>query len=328
METRIKAGHGPKEAMKAKAILAPADNDGLEAVFYNFCGVGHSDMDGKGFKKLCQDCSLMDKKLDTTTVDLIFADNRVKPRGMNRIDFYQFEIALELVAEKKVLPKIEVRTAMITQGTPKTVATSTKPTLKVKKVDNARLISEKRIAAILRRSPRELGKDSWKKEVDNKEAQLNLSAFFFSQGVLQCTSAAQKVDTSRGLSKVAEASWGMPPQFIRTLYKRLSFQDFEHSSSVLVKVEVLFDQLNHSRIYGRCLAWIPKLDAYSNVFIAIRYKICRSPCRDYVLRRPVKGCANRNQEDVQPIQLVSFLERKKRTLETFLPAQSLGQVCK
>ena len=34
--------------MKAKAILAPADNDGLEAVFYNFCGVGHSDMDGKG----------------------------------------------------------------------------------------------------------------------------------------------------------------------------------------------------------------------------------------------------------------------------------------
>ena len=121
----------------------------------------------------------MDKKLDTTTVDLIFADNRVKPRGMNRIDFYQFEIALELVAEKKVLPKIEVRTAMITQGTPKTVATSTKPTLKVKKVDNARLISEKRIAAILRRSPRELGKDSWKKEVDNKEAQLNLSTFFF-----------------------------------------------------------------------------------------------------------------------------------------------------
>ena len=34
--------------MKAKAILAPADNDGLEAVFYNFCGVGYSDMDGKG----------------------------------------------------------------------------------------------------------------------------------------------------------------------------------------------------------------------------------------------------------------------------------------
>ena len=45
---RIKAGSGPREAMKAKAILAPADNDGLEAVFYNFCGVGHSDMDGKG----------------------------------------------------------------------------------------------------------------------------------------------------------------------------------------------------------------------------------------------------------------------------------------
>lgn len=156
--------------MKAKAILAPADNDGLEAVFYNFCGVGHSDMDGKGFKKLCQDCSLMDKKLDTTTVDLIFADNRVKPRGTNRIDFYQFEIALELVAEKKAVSKTDVRSAMIAQGTPKTVnATSTNPTLKARPKDNARLVSEKRIAAILRRSPRELGKNSWKKEIDNTE---------------------------------------------------------------------------------------------------------------------------------------------------------------
>ena len=167
---RIKSGHGPKEAMKAKAILAPADSDGLEAVFYNFCGVGHSDMDGKGFKKLCQDCSLTDKKLDTTTVDLIFADNRVKPRGTNRIDFYQFEIAIELVSEKKQVSKTDIRLAMITQGTPKTVATSTNPTLRARPKDNARLVSEKRIAAILRRSPRELGKDSWKKEVDNTES--------------------------------------------------------------------------------------------------------------------------------------------------------------
>ena len=143
----------------------------MEAVFYNFCGVGHSDMDGKGFKKLCQDCSLMDKKLDTTTVDLIFADNRVKPRGTNRIDFYQFEIALELVAEKKAVSKTDVRSAMIAQGTPKTVnATSTNPTLKARPKDNARLVSEKRIAAILRRSPRELGKNSWKKEIDNTDS--------------------------------------------------------------------------------------------------------------------------------------------------------------
>ena len=128
-------------------------------------------MDGKGFKKLCQDCSLMDKKLDTTTVDLIFADNRVKPRGTNRIDFYQFEIALELVAEKKAVSKTDVRSAMIAQGTPKTVnATSTNPTLKARPKDNARLVSEKRIAAILRRSPRELGKNSWKKEIDNTDS--------------------------------------------------------------------------------------------------------------------------------------------------------------
>ena len=85
--------------MKAKAILAPADNDGLEAVFYNFCGVGHSEMDNKGatssynvvhlpkvpgFKRLCQDCGIIDKKLEPTNVDLIFADTRVKPYGTKR----------------------------------------------------------------------------------------------------------------------------------------------------------------------------------------------------------------------------------------------------
>lgn len=176
VQPRIKSGHGPREAMKAKAILAPADNDGLEAVFYNFCGVGHSDMDGKGFKKLCQDCDLIDKKLDTTVVDLIFADNRVKPRGTNRIDFYQFEIALELVAEKKGERKTDVRSAMIAQGTPKTGrATSPNVHLKARPKDNARLVSERRIAAILRRSPRELGKDAWKKEVDNTESRHSMA---------------------------------------------------------------------------------------------------------------------------------------------------------
>ena len=113
----------------------------------------------------------MDKKLDATSVDLIFADTRVKARGTNRIDFFQFEIALELLAEKKGTNKMEVRTAMIQQGVPK-MAHATVPAQVLKVVrpkDNARLISEKRIAAILRRSPRELGKDTWKKEVDNKD---------------------------------------------------------------------------------------------------------------------------------------------------------------
>ena len=33
----IKNGQSSREIEKAKAILAPSDSDGLEAVFYNFC---------------------------------------------------------------------------------------------------------------------------------------------------------------------------------------------------------------------------------------------------------------------------------------------------
>lgn len=211
----IKSGHGPREAMKAKAILAPADNDGLEAVFYNFCGVGHSDMDGKGFKKLCQDCSLIDKKLDTTSVDLIFADNRVKARGTNRIDFFQFEIALELLAEKKGTNKTDVRAAMIQQGVPKTSnATVAVKTLKVvRPKDNARLISEKRIAAILRRSPRELGKETWKKEVDNTDLWKVFGLDSKAGRILKrvYTNPVPQVDTSRLFTPNASHRLSSPP---------------------------------------------------------------------------------------------------------------------
>ncbi|CAJ1374645.1 unnamed protein product, partial [Effrenium voratum] len=160
----IKAGQGPKEATKAKAILAPADSDGMEAVFYNFCGVGHADMDGKGLRKLCMDCNLLDKKLDGPSLDLIFADHRVKPKSCSRIDFFQFEVALELLSEKKGVPKSEARNAMLQQGQPKMPKISTvilKP--RVVKKDSARSVSEKRIASILRGA----NEDAWRREVDN-----------------------------------------------------------------------------------------------------------------------------------------------------------------
>ena len=60
---------------------------------------------------------------------------------------------------------------MIQQGSPKTSnTTAPAKTLRiVRQKDNPRLMSEKRIAAILRRSPREVGKESWNREVDNTE---------------------------------------------------------------------------------------------------------------------------------------------------------------
>ena len=81
------------------------------------------------------------------------------------IDFFQFEIALELVSEKKGVSKSDVRSAMIQQGVPKATA-SNQVVRMVRPKDNARLMSEKRIAAILRRSPRELQSE---RSVDNSE---------------------------------------------------------------------------------------------------------------------------------------------------------------
>ncbi|CAJ1418282.1 unnamed protein product [Effrenium voratum] len=77
----IRSGMGTREIEKAKAILAPSDSDGLEASFYNFCGAGRAELDGKGFVKLCEDCELLDKKFSAVSADLIFCDTRVKRKG-------------------------------------------------------------------------------------------------------------------------------------------------------------------------------------------------------------------------------------------------------
>ena len=88
------------------------------------------------------------------------------------IDFFQFEIALELVSEKKGVSKSDVRSAMIQQGVPKATA-SNQVVRMVRPKDNARLMSEKRIAAILRRSPRELQSE---RSVDNSELWRSLAS--------------------------------------------------------------------------------------------------------------------------------------------------------
>jgi len=106
----------PKEDMRAVSALAPASDDGLSAVFYNFCGQRNSDMDGKSFQKMCTDCGLVDKNLPAATVDLIFT--KVAEKGRRRIDFLQFMKALELVAEKKSSGMEELRETLLALGVP------------------------------------------------------------------------------------------------------------------------------------------------------------------------------------------------------------------
>jgi len=173
----VKSGLGSKEIMKAKAILAPSDSDGLEGTYYNFCGAGHADMDGKSFKKLCTDCELIDKKFPATSVDLIFQDNRVKPKSKKTLDFIQFEIALEILAEKKGLGKADVRNQVVMTGGPRIVATQHKAmnfTAPGERSQSGkkpkRSASERRIAAILKAPLNETpGAETWRKDVDNSQ---------------------------------------------------------------------------------------------------------------------------------------------------------------
>jgi len=63
----------------------------LKHVFDDYCG-GQTTMEGKSFAKMCKDTKLIDKKLDSTNVDLIFAKS--KDKSERRINIDQFMKAL------------------------------------------------------------------------------------------------------------------------------------------------------------------------------------------------------------------------------------------
>ncbi len=81
-----------------------SSND-LKDLFLAFTN-GSYDMDGRQFAKLAKDCQLLDKKLTSTDVDLIFA--KVKDRSVRKIIFYQFELAIDQIAQKKKISKDDV----------------------------------------------------------------------------------------------------------------------------------------------------------------------------------------------------------------------------
>ncbi|CAJ1379658.1 unnamed protein product [Effrenium voratum] len=191
----VKCGQGRREVLKAKAILAPSDGDGLEAAFYNFCGPGHADMNGSNFVRLCKDCGLLDEHLDAVSVDLVFSDPRIKDRSVRSIDFLQFELALEILAEKKGCRLADLRSAVLLQGCPKSLCrggvslcgshhtsqddSGVQPrrtsftglddwSLSVPQKKPTRCSSQKKVAAMLRttESP---GHESWRREVDNSQ---------------------------------------------------------------------------------------------------------------------------------------------------------------
>eukprot|EP00930_Biecheleria_cincta_P034174 TRINITY_DN23633_c0_g1_i1.p1 TRINITY_DN23633_c0_g1~~TRINITY_DN23633_c0_g1_i1.p1 ORF type:complete len:447 (-),score=107.69 TRINITY_DN23633_c0_g1_i1:53-1348(-) len=165
----IKSASGAKEILKAKAILAPSDSDGLESIFYNYCGPGKADMDNKGFLRLMTDAKLVDKDFPAQSVQILFADPKVKPKGFRGLTFDHFEIALEVVAERKSLRREQVRSACLE-------ATSAPKTNKfsgaVKKVVLGNALFGKKdekdsaaAAAVRKKKKKEV--PDWKRDVDN-----------------------------------------------------------------------------------------------------------------------------------------------------------------
>lgn len=188
--TWIKCGKGDGSVLKAKSILAPSDGDGMEAVFYNFCGPGQADMDGSNFRRLCKDCDILEGSMDGVSVDLIFSDTRVKDYASRNIDFLQFEFALELLAEKKGVTLRQLRTQVLVQGAPKKLTTGKegqrgeeprRPSFSGLDASQVRSqlgggqrkpkksSSQKRVAALLKRTQEIPGEESWRRDVDNSK---------------------------------------------------------------------------------------------------------------------------------------------------------------
>ncbi len=91
-----------------------------QAVFRAFAG-GASEMDGRQFAKLAKDCKLLDKKLTATDVDLTFA--KVKDKAARKINFSQFDHALDTFASKKGISKNDVIRQIEVSGGPTFQAT-------------------------------------------------------------------------------------------------------------------------------------------------------------------------------------------------------------
>jgi len=88
----------------------------LQSIFKSFAG-GAAELDGRQFAKLTKDCGLLDKKLTSTDVDLTFA--KVKDKTARKINFTQFQNALEQFATKKGVTKNDIITQITTTGGPK-----------------------------------------------------------------------------------------------------------------------------------------------------------------------------------------------------------------
>jgi len=108
----------------------------LRSLFTSFASFGArvevTDMDNAHFAKLAKDCELLNDKLTSVDVDIIFT--KAKAKGARRMNFDQFLTALSLCADKKGVSFEEAVRGVIATGGP--VARATRP-------ENVRLHDDK-----------------------------------------------------------------------------------------------------------------------------------------------------------------------------------------
>ena len=74
------------------------ESGGLAKAFKQYTSA-QPEMNGRTFVKVFKDNKLLDKKLSTTDLDIIFS--KVKTKGKNKITFPEFRNGVKLAAEKK-----------------------------------------------------------------------------------------------------------------------------------------------------------------------------------------------------------------------------------
>jgi len=73
-------------------------------------------MEGKTFAKFAKDCKILDKNLTATDIDLIFA--KVKDKAARKINYGQFQSAVELCATKKKISADALNDKILKAGGP------------------------------------------------------------------------------------------------------------------------------------------------------------------------------------------------------------------
>jgi len=86
----------------------------LKDIFETFAA--GKEMDGKTFAKLAKDCKLLDNKLTSTDIDLIFA--KIKDKAARKITFDQFKAGVAQMATKKGLSEADLSQAIVSSGGP------------------------------------------------------------------------------------------------------------------------------------------------------------------------------------------------------------------